>query len=140
MAKASRKKKRGASMPATEIDFSRFKLRADVPPHRQVAAYLKAQIALGALGAGDAIPGVPAIAYRIRVAPVEVRRAYSELADRGYLASRGGKWRVSDDHQATSEDAAEGICEKMWDLIVEGRRAGLSRPELQRMFKLLISK
>ena len=127
-------------MPGTEIDFSRFKLRSDVPPHRQVAAYLKAQIALGTLGAGDAIPGIPATAYRIRVAPQEVRRAYSELVDRGYLASRGGKWHVSEDHQAASENAAEDVCEKMWDLIVEGRRAGLSRAELQRMFKLLISK
>lgn len=127
-------------MTGTEIDFSRFKLRADLPPHRQIAAYLKVQIALGVLTAGDLVPGAPAVANRTRVAPAEVRRAYAELAERGYLSSRGGKWRVSDDHKAASEDAAEDICDRMWDLIVEGRQAGLSRDELLRMFRLLLSK
>ena len=127
-------------MTGIEIDFTRFKLRSDVPPHRQIAAYLKVQIALGALGAGDPVPGAPAVAYRTRIAPAEVRRAYAELAERGYLCSRGGKWRVSDDHKATSAGAADEICDRMWDLIVEGRQAGLTRNELQRMFKLLLEK
>jgi AraC-like DNA-binding protein len=33
---------------------------------------------------------------------------------------------------------ADDICDRMWDLIAEARRAGLSRTELQRMFAQLL--
>jgi len=128
-------------MPATEIDFSRFTLRADLPAHRQVAAYLKALIALGQLNAGDSLPGAPALAYRLKVRSPEVKRAYAELSDRGFLVSEGGKWRVSDDHAAAGDSAElEEVCERMWDLVLEARRAGMTRAELQRMFASLLDR
>lgn len=128
-------------MPAMEIDFSRFTLRADLPPHRQVAAYFKALIALGHLGAGDVLPGVPALAYRLKVRAPEVKRAYAELSARGFLASQGGKWRVSDEHVAAGDaDELEEICDRLWDLVIEARRAGMTRAELQRMFAILLER
>jgi len=128
-------------MPATEIDFSRFTLRTDLPAHRQVAAFLKALIALGHLNPGDSIPGAPALAYRLKVGAAEVKRAYAELADRGYLHSQGGKWRVSDEHAAAGNAAElEEICDRMWDLVMEARRAGMTRAELQRMFATLLER
>ena len=126
-------------MPAIEIDFSRFTLRADLPAHRQVAAYLKALIALGQLNPGDSIPGAPALAYRLKVSVAEVKRAYIELSGRGFLLSEGGKWRVSDDHAAARNSSElEELCDRMWDLILEARRAGMSGAELQRMFSSLL--
>ena len=128
-------------MAGIEIDFSRFTLRDDVPPHRQVAAYLKALIALGQLSAGDSIPGAPALAYRLKVRPAEVKKAYAELSGRGFLAAEGGKWRVSDEHVAAgSEGDLEEICERMWDLVLEARQAGMTRSELQRMFQTLLDR
>lgn len=128
-------------MPATEIDFSRFTLRKDLSAHRQVAAYLKALIALGHLCAGDTIPAPSALAYRIKVGPAEVKRAYAELSERGFLASRGAKWVVSDEHLAAGDpDELEDLCERMWDLIVEARKAGMTRGEIQRMFSTLLDR
>jgi DNA-binding transcriptional regulator YhcF (GntR family) len=109
-----------------------------MPAHRQVAAYLKAVIALGQISPGDSLPGVTALAGQIGAAPSEVRRAYEELEERGFVAAEGGKWRVSDDHSAVADAAAaDDICDRLWDLIAEARRAGLSRSELQRMFEQL---
>jgi DNA-binding transcriptional regulator YhcF (GntR family) len=128
-------------MPAIEIDFSRFTLRTDLPAHRQVAAYLKALIALGQLNPGDSIPGASALAYRLKVSVAEVKRAYAELSDRGFLHSESGKWRVSDDHAAAGSSVElEELCDRMWDLVLEARRAGMTRAELQRMFSSLIER
>jgi GntR family transcriptional regulator len=128
-------------MPAPLIDIARLKMRSDVPAHRQVAAYLKAVIALGQLSPGDALPGSSALAGQIGAPPSEVKRAYDELEQRGFLLSEGGKWRVSDEHQALADAAAaDDICERMWELIAEARRAGMTRTELQRMFGQLLSR
>jgi GntR family transcriptional regulator len=128
-------------MPAPLIDIARLKIRGDVPAHRQVAAYLKAIIALGQISPGDSLPGVAALATQIGAPSAEVKRAYDELGSRGFLVSEGGKWRVSDEHAAVSDPAAaDDICERMWDLIAEARRAGITRSELQRMFEQLVSR
>lgn len=128
-------------MPATEIDFSRFTLRKDLPAHRQLAAYLKALIALGHLGPGDGVPAPSALAQRTRVGVAAVRRAYAELRERGFLVAQGSKWAVSDEHAAAG-DAGEldEICDRMWDLVVEARKAGMTRAELQRMFSSLLER
>ncbi|HVE38341.1 MAG TPA: GntR family transcriptional regulator [Planctomycetota bacterium] len=128
-------------MPAPLIDLARLKIRSDVPPHRQVAAYLKAVIALGQLSPGDGLPSVSALAGQVGAPTSEVKRAYEELEQRGFLVSEAGKWRVSDEHAAIANAAdADDICERMWDLIAEARRAGMTRSELQRMFGQLLSR
>lgn len=128
-------------MPVTEIDCSRFTLHKDLPPHRQVAAYLKALIALGHLAPGDALPAPSALAYRTKVVPGEVRRAYAELTTRGFLVSQGATWRVSDEHVAAGDPAGlEELCDRLWDLIVEARKAGMTRAEVQRMFSALLER
>ena len=128
-------------MPATEIDFSRFTLRKDLPPHRQVAAYLKALIALGHLVPGDTLPAPSALAYRTKVGPGEVKRAYAELSTRGFLVSQGAKWSVSDEHLAAGDSAElEELCDRMWELVVEARKAGMTRAELQRLFSGLLDR
>ena len=128
-------------MAAALIDIARLKIRADLPAHRQVAAYLKAIIALGHISPGDALPGVAALAGQIGTSAAEVRKAYEELDERGFLVAEGGKWRVSDEHAAVADaTVADDICERMWDLIAEARRSGIARAELQRMFEALLSR
>ena len=128
-------------MPASLIDVARLRIRKDIPAHRQIAAYLKAVIALGQVSPGDVLPSVTTLSSRIGAPSAEVRRAYEELGQRGFLVSESGKWRVSDEHAALADAAvADDICDRLWDLIAEARRAGLSRTELQRMFAQLLTR
>lgn len=128
-------------MPAPSIDFSRFTLRGDLPAHRQVAAYLKVLIALGHLNRGSALPGAPALATRLKVPASEVRHAYAELSERGFVAQQNGRWRVSDEPVVAGTSTASGeIRERMGDLILEARKTGVSRAELKRMFATLIGR
>lgn len=128
-------------MPASLIDVARLKIRKDIPAHRQVAAYLKAVIALGQVAPGETLPAVSTLASQIGAPSAEVKRAYEELHQRGFLVQEGAKWRVSDEHSALADAAvADDICDRLWDLIAEARRAGLSRTELQRMFAQLVAR
>jgi DNA-binding transcriptional regulator YhcF (GntR family) len=126
-------------MAASLIDVARLKIHKDLPAHRQVAAYLKAVIALGQISPGDLLPSVSVLASQIHAPTAEVKQAYQELCERGFVVSENGKWRVSDEHAALADAAvADDICDRLWDLIAEARRAGLSKTELQRMFAQLL--
>src|SRR5579862_1417956 len=128
-------------MPAPLIEVARLKIRKDIPAHRQVAAYLKAVIALGQISPGDTLPSVTTLSSQIGAPSGEIKRAYEELGQRGFLISESGKWRVSDEHAALADAAvADDICDRLWDLVAEARRAGLSRTELQRMFAQLLAR
>jgi GntR family transcriptional regulator len=128
-------------MPASLIDVARLKIRKDIPAHRQVAAYLKAVIALGQISPGETLPSVTTLSSQIGAPSAEIKRAYLELGERGFLVSENGKWRVSDEHAALADAAvADDLCDRLWDLIAEARRAGLSRTELQRMFAQLLAR
>jgi GntR family transcriptional regulator len=128
-------------MPASLIDVARLKIRKDLPAHRQVAAYLKAVIALGQISPGDTLPSVTTLATQIHAPSAEVKQAYRELSERGFVVSENGKWRVSDEHAALADaTVADDLCDRLWDLIAEARRAGLSRTEIQRMFAQLLAR
>jgi GntR family transcriptional regulator len=128
-------------MPASLIDVARLKIRSDMPAHRQVAAYMKAVIALGQIAPGDILPSATALASQIHAPAAEVKKAYQELGERGYLTLEGGKWHVSDQHTAVADAAlADDLCDRLWELIAEARRAGLSRTEIQRMFLQLLAR
>lgn len=116
-------------MAAAAVDVSRFKLRADLPVHRQVAAYFKTMIALGHLAPGGELPPLSALASRFRVSTSHVRRAFAELSQRGLLSSDGDCWRVA------TGDAERELIDQLRDAVAEGRRAGLPNDRLRALFE-----
>ena len=123
-------------MSASLIDVARLKIRSDIPAHRQVAAYFKAVIALRRLAPGAPLPGVTALAGQIGAPAAEVRQGYAELEKRGFAVSEGGKWRVSEDRAAASDE----IGDRLGEIIADARRAGLTRAEIERLFVGLLSR
>ncbi len=132
----------GGKAAAADIDFSRFRMLPDLPAYRQLAAYLKVLIALGKVPVGAPLPDARALACRLKTSRGTVRRAYEELAERGFVAvSRDESWLVSDDYLAAKDDSLVAeICERLWDLILQGRQAGLTRTEIRRMFESLMER
>lgn len=115
-------------MPEGGVDVSRFRLRSDLPVHRQVAAYFKTMIALGHLSPGGELPALGALASRFGVAPAQVRRAFAELAERGLLSAEGGRWRVA------PGDLERGLLDQFKEAVAEGRRGGIPPGRLQALF------
>jgi hypothetical protein len=79
----------GALLPAPRSS------REDNAPYQRVAADLRAAVACGALGPGDALPTVKTLAERYGVAVGTAHRAIAELTKAGLaVASRGTRARV----------------------------------------------
>jgi DNA-binding transcriptional regulator YhcF (GntR family) len=113
----------------------------DLPPHRQIAAYLKVHVSLGKISPGTPMPDPRALAYRLRAPRAEVRRAYRDLAERGYVSPsrRDASWVVSDERSAIRDaDLVTEIGGRFRDLVLQARRAGLTRVEIRRMVDRLV--
>jgi GntR family transcriptional regulator len=69
----------------------RIDTQLPVPIWSQIEEAVRRQIALGQLGAGEAIPSVRDLAQRLRVNPATVSKAYQRLVDQGLLEVRRGE-------------------------------------------------
>ena len=57
----------------------------------QIKEQIKAQIRSGKLAENEALPSLRQLAAEVRVSVVSVQKAYNELEQEGYIASRHGK-------------------------------------------------
>jgi GntR family transcriptional regulator len=61
-----------------------------VPPYRQLAALLRAQIQSGELAPGTQLPTILQLAAKYEVATITVRKAITLLKDEGLVVGVGG--------------------------------------------------
>jgi DNA-binding GntR family transcriptional regulator len=61
-----------------------------VPPSRQLAALIRAQIDAGELGPGERIPSILTLAETHGISPVTVRKGLAILKDEGLLFTVNG--------------------------------------------------
>ena len=73
-------------MDAPEIDY-----RADVPPSRQIAAWIAARIESGDLAPGQPIPSEKEITDTFGVARTTARRAVAWLREQGVVRTVPGR-------------------------------------------------
>ena len=64
--------------------------RSGVPIYLQLVEGVRHAIGVGALGEGDRLPTVRALAAELNVAPNTVVKAYNELQREGWISSRPG--------------------------------------------------
>jgi GntR family transcriptional regulator len=65
-----------------------------VPIYRQIVDQVRLAAATGALGPGDELPSVRALAERLVINPNTVARAYAELASEGTIEGHPGRGMV----------------------------------------------
>ena len=73
-------------MDAPEIDY-----RAELPPHRQIAAWILARIASGDLQPGQPVPSEKELVDMLGVARTTARRAIAWLRDEGAVRTVPGR-------------------------------------------------
>jgi GntR family transcriptional regulator len=73
-------------MDAPEIDY-----RAELPPHRQIAAWILARIESGDLRPGQAVPSEKELTDLFGVARTTARRAIAWLRDQGAVRTVAGR-------------------------------------------------
>ena len=73
-------------MDVPEIDY-----RAELPPHRQIAAWLLARIESGELPPGQPVPSEKELTDAFGVARTTARRAIAWLRDEGFIRTVAGR-------------------------------------------------
>ena len=86
--------------------FLAVDLGLDAPPYVQIVEQIRGFIERGDLKPDDALPTVRQLAGDLGVAPNTVARAYTELADAGWVTSEGRRGtRVASQTPATDKRA-----------------------------------
>jgi GntR family transcriptional regulator len=113
--------------------FSDLDPKSAVPLYEQIAVRLKAAVATGELGAGDALPSVRQLAGRLRINPATVVQAYRALETEGFVEMRQGAGSFVRAIQAETRTRERGAQARrlIRRLLAEAARLGLSRHDLK---------
>ncbi|MCI8650245.1 MAG: GntR family transcriptional regulator [Anaerotruncus sp.] len=105
-------------------------LQSRQPIYEQLIYNLSEMVSLGIFSAEGQLPSVRTLARDLGVNPNTVQKAYQELERRGIIYSVAGKGSFI----AANNNAFEILCrqnlEKIRDAVTEGKRTGLSRPQV----------
>jgi GntR family transcriptional regulator len=107
------------------------------PIYRQVIDQVTAMVMTGQLAAGDQLESVAALSKRIRVNPMTVSKAYSQLVNGGLLERRPGIGLFVGDFEPADRAAARDalLGESMSQAAGLAGQLGLDEAEATELFK-----
>ena len=100
------------------------------PIYEQVKDGLRHLMVTGALGAGDKLPSVRALAGELAINPNTIQRAYRELENEGYLVTLPGKGTFVVEHPGLVARRIESLWQQLERVADELRFAGVTQDEL----------
>ena len=106
---------------------------SSVSARQQIRATIVAQIASGALRAGEPLPSVRDLADRSGLAPMTVTRVYADLKQGGLIEARAGSGTFVAESALTrlgAGGAVAGIWQAIDDLVADATRRGISVGDL----------
>ncbi|MCL2368256.1 MAG: GntR family transcriptional regulator [Oscillospiraceae bacterium] len=108
----------------------------DIPIYQQLRNQIVLGIASGALGAGEKLPTIRALATELGINMMTVSRAYQMLKQEGYIASdrRSGAWVAINTDQAA---VLAKLKETLRLTVAEARLAGLGTEDLTQIIQNL---
>ena len=110
------------------------------PIYEQIKDGLRKLIVTGALGTGEKLPSVRALATQLSINPNTIQRAYNQLESEGYVYSIPGKGSfaaVMDDAVAARKNE---LLEQVGELLRELRSLGATAEELVAFTQAVTSK
>lgn len=112
-----------------------------VPIFEQIERYWVYRIAAGDPSPGERIPSVRDMAQRLLVHPNTIVHAYGELERSGIIVPRRGiGMEITAEAPRICKQKRESLLrERVKDLFVEAEQAGMSRPELIRLVREIMS-
>ena len=89
------------------------------PIYEQIKDGLRKLIVTGALGTGEKLPSVRALATQLSINPNTIQRAYNELESEGYIYSVPGKGSFAAGNDGADESRRRELMEKLRELAAE---------------------
>lgn len=117
------------------------KNRSELPIYEQIKQQIKAQILEGSASENEQLPSVRQLARDLKISIITTTRAYSDLADEGFIISAAGKgyFVAPRNNELLRERMLYEMEDGLEKAITNGRNAGLSDDEIVAALKNLMS-
>ena len=113
---------------------------SDLPIYAQVKEQIKEQILSGELTEEEMLPSLRQLAKDLRISVLTTTRAYKELEQEGYIASRQGKgfFVMSSGSNLIREQLIKDVEKHLSNAISAADRASLSHEDVFELLRLLM--
>lgn len=113
---------------------------SDLPIYAQVKEQIKEQILSGELAEDEMLPSLRQLAKDLRISVLTTTRAYKELEQEGFIASRQGKgfFVMSSGSNLIREQLIKDVEKYLSNAISAAERASLSNEEVYELLRLLM--
>jgi len=107
------------------------------PLYKQVTDQIRDAIADGSLSAEEKLPSIREMSRELKISPITIKRAFSDLENGGYIITRAGMGTYVADinRQRLREEKLSEIREELDRLLVAGRRFDISGSDMIRMIQ-----
>lgn len=109
------------------------------PIYEQISEQMKEHIFKGILNEGDMLPSIRNLAKELHISVITTKRAYEELERDGFIETVRGKgsFVASQNKELLKEKKMKIIEDKLYEVVDEASKLGLTYEELSEMLKIL---
>lgn len=113
---------------------------SDLPIYEQIKEQIKAQILSGELTEDEMLPSLRQLARDLKISVLTTTRAYNELEQEGFIASRQGKgfFVMSSSSNLIREQLVREVENNLNNAILAAQRASMRDDELMGLLRLLL--
>lgn len=114
-----------------------IKNKSDVPIYEQIEQQIKSAVLEGEIAENEPLPSIRQLAKDLKISVITTTRAYSDLAEEGFIISCQGKgyFAAPRNNELLRERLLRRIEDSFESAVKDGRNAGLSDDELISILK-----
>lgn len=111
-----------------------------VPIYEQIIEQVKREIRVGNLRENDQLPSVRALSKELKISALTVKKAYDELEREGFTVTVHGKgsYVTATNQELMLEEQKKELEQDLEQVILKGRRYGISDEDMKSLFELIL--
>ena len=111
-----------------------------VPIYEQIIEQVKREIRVGNLRENDQLPSVRALSKELKISALTVKKAYDELEREGFTVTVHGKgsYVTATNQELMLEEQKRELEQDLEQVILKGRRYGISDKDMKSLFELIL--
>lgn len=110
------------------------------PVYEQIAGQIREAIMTGKAKAGYLLPSVRSLSKDLKISALTVKKAYDTLEQGGFITTVHGKGSFVTDvsQELCMEERRKEVEYDLEQVVLKGRRCGMTDEELQALFELIM--
>ena len=113
---------------------------SDKPIYEQIYSQIKGAILRGEAKEGESLPSIRALAKELRISVITTKRAFDDLERDGFICTVQGKgsFVAAKNRELIREEHLKQAEEKLAEGVEIARSGGISKEEIEEMFRLIL--